>query len=133
MAWHVARSSRNNANDPDATCRLSCAPAGCGDGIMDTGDACDDGSANSDTAAGACRSTCEPATSGDGVVDTGEACDTAGASATCSVLCETVTVTVDMGVSTPDGGIGGFSTGGVSGGSLCTAGAPTQDGAPVAF
>lgn len=47
----------------------------CGNGVVDDGEACDDGAANSDTAADACRRDCLPARCGDTVVDLGEACD----------------------------------------------------------
>jgi cysteine-rich repeat protein len=47
----------------------------CGDGERGSGEACDDGPANSDTTPGACRSDCTRARCGDGVVDPGEACD----------------------------------------------------------
>jgi cysteine-rich repeat protein len=49
--------------------------AGCGDGVRDAGEECDDGTGNSDTAADACRTTCTQARCGDGVVDAGEGCD----------------------------------------------------------
>jgi cysteine-rich repeat protein len=48
---------------------------GCGDGIVDPGELCDDGASNSDTVADACRTDCVPASCGDGVVDAGETCD----------------------------------------------------------
>ena len=54
---------------PNALC------AGCGNGAVDPGEECDDGDANSDTAADACRSICALPWCGDGVTDTGEACD----------------------------------------------------------
>lgn len=47
----------------------------CGDGTVDTGEQCDDGSANSNTEKDACRVTCTSAHCGDGVVDTSEQCD----------------------------------------------------------
>ena len=47
----------------------------CGNGRLDQQEQCDNGAANSDTAANACRSDCAPARCGDGVVDTGEVCD----------------------------------------------------------
>ena len=47
----------------------------CGDGIVDAGEQCDDGVANSDVLADACRTDCTYPYCGDGVVDTGEACD----------------------------------------------------------
>lgn len=50
-------------------------PASCGDGVLDDGELCDDGPANSAVAADACRLDCRPARCGDAVVDTGEVCD----------------------------------------------------------
>jgi len=47
----------------------------CGDGTLNIGEECDDGAANSDSAADACRTACRFAYCGDGVVDTGEMCD----------------------------------------------------------
>jgi cysteine-rich repeat protein len=47
----------------------------CGDGILDAGEACDDGLRNSDEAADACRLRCRAASCGDGAVDSNEACD----------------------------------------------------------
>ncbi len=47
-------------------------PGGCGDGVVDPGEECDDGNLiDTDT----CTSTCEPATCGDGFVQPGEGCD----------------------------------------------------------
>lgn len=54
--------------------------ARCGDGLLDAGEACDNGADNDDVAPDACRSTCLLATCGDSVVDAGEGCDD-GASA----------------------------------------------------
>ena len=54
-------------------------PPGCGDGELDADEECDDGEANSDTAADACRTTCLLPWCGDGVVDAGEECDDANA------------------------------------------------------
>ena len=48
------------------------APAVCGDGVVDPGEACDDGN---DDDLDACKSDCTPTWCGDGVVQTGEACD----------------------------------------------------------
>ena len=47
----------------------------CGNGVLEPGEACDEGLANSDTVTDACRTTCVLATCGDGVVDSGENCD----------------------------------------------------------
>lgn len=49
--------------------------AGCGDGVTDVGEECDDGPANSDTDPDACRTDCTASRCGDGVTDTGEECD----------------------------------------------------------
>ncbi|MBX7080384.1 MAG: DUF4215 domain-containing protein [Nannocystaceae bacterium] len=48
-------------------------PPGCGDGVIDPGEACDDGPANADTAS--CKSDCTPQICGDGFVGPGEGCD----------------------------------------------------------
>jgi cysteine-rich repeat protein len=47
----------------------------CGDGVLDEGEECDDGEANSDTEPDACRTLCVLPWCGDGVTDSGEACD----------------------------------------------------------
>jgi cysteine-rich repeat protein len=48
---------------------------GCGDGVVDTGERCDNGPANSDTQPDACRTDCTAPRCGDSVVDSGESCD----------------------------------------------------------
>jgi MYXO-CTERM domain-containing protein len=59
--------------------------------VVDDGEECDDGAANSDTAADACRTTCVHAYCGDGVEDSAEACDDGnnasgdGCSASCAL------------------------------------------------
>jgi cysteine-rich repeat protein len=47
----------------------------CGDGILNLGEQCDDGVANSNTLPDACRLDCFFPTCGDNVTDTGEGCD----------------------------------------------------------
>ena len=47
----------------------------CGNGVVDTGEDCDDGSMNSDVLPNACRTNCRQAWCGDGVIDTDEQCD----------------------------------------------------------
>ena len=62
----------SDSTDSDPT------PAGdglCGDGVLDAGEACDDGGANSDTTPDACRTTCQLPSCGDAVTDAGEGCD----------------------------------------------------------
>jgi cysteine-rich repeat protein len=54
---------------------LVCVAAICGDGRVGDGEACDDGTGNSDTVTDACRTSCQDPSCGDGVRDTGEACD----------------------------------------------------------
>lgn len=47
----------------------------CGDGVLDLGEACDNGANNSDVKPNGCRTDCRRAYCGDGVIDTGEQCD----------------------------------------------------------
>jgi cysteine-rich repeat protein len=47
----------------------------CGNGIVEAGEQCDEGAANSDSAPDACRTSCRLAYCGDFAIDTGEACD----------------------------------------------------------
>jgi cysteine-rich repeat protein len=56
-------------------CQADCKLPICGDNIVDPGEECDDGAANSDTAPDACRTDCTVPICGDNVVDTGEECD----------------------------------------------------------
>lgn len=69
----------NSDTDPDA-CRTDCRRAGCGDGVTDTGEDCDDGHT---TSCDGCSATCAleaGSMCGDGVVSPGcEGCDDANA------------------------------------------------------
>ena len=47
----------------------------CGNGVLEAGEACDNGANNSDVAANACRTDCRRAYCGDDVKDNGEQCD----------------------------------------------------------
>ena len=49
----------------------------CGNGVVDSGEVCDDGTFNADTVSNACRTSCTLPVCGDGVTDTafGEVCD----------------------------------------------------------
>ena len=47
----------------------------CGNGVIESAEACDDGAGNSDVAPDACRTDCTAARCGDGATDTGEECD----------------------------------------------------------
>ena len=70
------QNQNNNTGDPV-----------CGDGVLDPGEQCDNGSENSDTNPDACRTSCRDPYCGDGVVDTGEQCDgSALAGETCASL-----------------------------------------------
>lgn len=48
---------------------------GCGNGVLEPGEECDDGIDNSDSESDACRTECLNAWCGDGIVDVGEECD----------------------------------------------------------
>lgn len=47
----------------------------CGNGILESGEQCDDGSSNSDLDPSACRTNCLEAYCGDSTIDSGEECD----------------------------------------------------------
>jgi MYXO-CTERM domain-containing protein len=59
----------------------------CGNGTIDVGETCDNGSANSDTTPDACRENCVTASCGDDVVDTGEQCDDTSMDSACNDDC----------------------------------------------
>ena len=65
---------------------------GCGNGVVDPGEECDDGAENSDQVADACRSDCTLPVCGDGVTDAGEE--------TASCMPESKTVTMEMATRT---------------------------------
>jgi len=76
-----------NADEPDSICRTNCMLPFCGDGIVDTGEECDDGNAVDNDA---CTNACTLATCGDGIIQTalGENCDAGEANDPgCSVDC----------------------------------------------
>jgi hypothetical protein len=77
----------------------------CGDAILDSGEECDAGDANSDTLTGACRTTCKNAFCGDGVIDDGELCDYGTGTALAAEDCTSASrcdAQIDAGV--PDAG-----------------------------
>jgi len=63
-----------------------CLPAGCGDGVVQEGEACDDSGASA-----SCDPDCTPVSCGDGVVNeaAGEVCDT-GPDACCAADCQAI-------------------------------------------
>lgn len=69
---------------PEDGCSATCIVEECGDGILQAGlgEECDNGNANSDTAADACRTNCKLPSCSDGVADTGEDCSVACAAGT---------------------------------------------------
>ena len=93
-----ARSTVNDAPNALTMVELEIATL-CGNGVMDAGEECDAGGANSDTEPDACRRACVAAFCGDGVMDTGESCDDGdanGPDGACSLTC---------GVDPPDAGM----------------------------
>ena len=84
---------------PSTTCNIDCTSTSCGDGILNTatGEQCDSGVLNSNTAANACRTNCLSARCGDNVIDSGETCEPPGVGS-CGMGCTLVI------------GIGGGST-----------------------
>jgi cysteine-rich repeat protein len=75
----------NNEDGDD--CRYDCYQdfTVCGDGALQTGEECDDGAANGETADAHCRTNCLLRRCGDGVVDLEEECDGApGCGGECS-------------------------------------------------
>lgn len=65
----------DDASDNNKTDMKVVIPPGCGNGILEAGEACDDGEQNSDDTADACRTNCRLSRCGDGVQDAGEGCD----------------------------------------------------------
>lgn len=69
---------RGDSNCPDdsvccdGTCRASC-EAACGNGVVEAGESCDDGSRNADD--GLCKTDCTEEVCGDGIVGPSEVCD----------------------------------------------------------
>ncbi len=76
-AWCAATASWTPGGDAGSPGEPNppCGEALCGNGVLEPGEQCDDGAANSDTAPDACRTNCVAAHCGDGVVDSDEACD----------------------------------------------------------
>lgn len=62
---------RNDDGAPDA-CRTDCTPPRCGDGVVDAGEACDDGNDVDDDG---CSTVCRTPGCPDGVLQVGEECD----------------------------------------------------------
>lgn len=75
-----------NSDSTPGACRLDCLPAGCGDGVTDPGEACDDANSVPDDG---CSNVCRLPGCGDGVVQGAEECDDANTVDTdeCTQLC----------------------------------------------
>ncbi len=71
-------------SDGTATADIGAVESGCGDGVVDVGEDCDDAGESA-----TCNVTCSDSTCGDGVINdtAGEDCDDAGESADCNVTC----------------------------------------------
>ena len=89
----TAGACTGSAEDPcvdDKTCNDDsdmCLP-NCGNGMMNPGEECDDGAANSDTIPNACRTDCSEPSCGDGVIDDGEQCDDGADNGTATSICD---------------------------------------------
>jgi MYXO-CTERM domain-containing protein len=59
----------------------------CGNGMLDAGEQCDNGTGNSDSMPNACRTSCLNPKCGDAVVDTGEQCDPGVLATPCNMNC----------------------------------------------
>jgi len=81
--------SEQPADDDTASDDDTDVAPGCGDGVLDADEECDDGAANSDVEPDACRTDCFAAHCGDGVTDIGEECDdgTAWGGDGCTPIC----------------------------------------------
>ncbi len=100
----------------------------CGNGTVDSGEACDGGAANSDYFPDACRLDCTKAKCGDGVVDSGEQCDPGGNGKLGDPNCDASCHSKSGGTGGAGGGNtgkGGAGAGGVGG----TAGSSGKGGA----
>ncbi|MFC1609773.1 right-handed parallel beta-helix repeat-containing protein [Myxococcota bacterium] len=77
---------QNSDVEPDA-CRESCQQASCGDGVIDTGEVCDERNETWN-----CNADCSPASCGDNVVNAtrGETCDQGAETVTCDDDCTEV-------------------------------------------
>jgi CSLREA domain-containing protein len=76
LVVQTGESCDDGNSDETDDCLSTCQAASCGDGFVHAGvESCDNGAANSDTAADACRTDCTAPSCGDGVIDSGEACD----------------------------------------------------------
>ena len=88
-------------------CRTTCAVASCGDGVTDTGEACDAGTSNiaesawDGTTLGLCSTTCSGIGCGNGTTDSGEDCDDGN-----TTVANGTTDTCDSDCSTPACGNG---------------------------
>ena len=87
----LSKTSINCVSFSDATCRTNCKLAGCGDGILDSGEECDDSNtSNGDGCDASCQ--LESGLCGNSTLDPGEDCDDGnttsgdGCSATCNLL-----------------------------------------------
>ncbi|MDO8505719.1 MAG: hypothetical protein Q7S48_04035 [bacterium] len=72
--------------------------ARCGNGIMDIGEACDEGEENDNLVSNACRTDCTIPDCGDGVVDSGEECE-----GIVGMQCTTLCATSGVAVCQPEG------------------------------
>ncbi len=84
-------SSLGSTTEQTSAADSSGEPHPCGNGVLDSGEECDDGEANSDDVPDACRTHCRHHRCGDGVLDSDEVCDDGDANGNVADACRLVT------------------------------------------
>jgi hypothetical protein len=110
-AWRILLGAATAAAAVATTGCADDEAAVCGNGVVEAGEACDDGGKNSDQLAGACRTMCALPACGDGVVDPSEICDgdSADPGRACAATCDALGCLVGTTHETVDAAVGDAS------------------------